>query len=1264
MHLLAAAPGEVADGSQAVDLGQSPAPLVVLSAADTELALLAAAASRRGAGAPALRLANTMQLGHHLSVDLYVEAVVARAKAVVARLLGGAAYWRYGSDELAAAAGRHGIPLALLPGDDREDQELRRMSTVAAADYDLLWAYLIHGGAANAAGFLAALAALAGHPAPPPPPPQPLPRAGCYWPGAGDVGLDQVAGHWRTGRQKVAVVFYRALVQAGDTAPIDALVRELQAQGLNPLPLYGQSLKDAGAAAFVEEALARHPPAAIVNCTGFALAAPGQERGPTPFDGADCPVIQAVMAGGTRQAWQQGTRGLAPRDIAMNVALPEVDGRLLARAISFKSARQRDRATQCQLVRHEADGDGVAWTARLAAAWARLRRTPARERRIAMVLANYPNRDGRIGNGVGLDTPASAAAVLATLAGAGYRADGAPDSGRALMAALLAGPTNDLARRAGRDDDGGEALPLAVYRRHFAALPEAARRAVTERWGTPENDPHVAGGAFRLAMRRWGHVVLGVQPARGYNIDPKASYHAPDLVPPHGYFAFYIWLAHVFGVHAVVHLGKHGNLEWLPGKALALSPHCFPAAVLPPLPHLYPFIVNDPGEGSQAKRRSAAVVVDHLTPPLARAEAHGTLRRLELLVDEYFEASQTDPRRLKPLAGDILDLAATSGLDVDCGMAAGDGEQAKLAKLDGYLCELKEMQIRDGLHIFGASPRDGLETALLAALVRLPRGTGQGGDASLQGALAADLGLGFDPLAMDAPAAPWKGPRPQALRRVSADPWRSSGDTVERLELLAAALIAGETPCPPAWRASAAVLKEIERHLRPALAGCGPGEMAGLLAGLDGRFVPPGPAGAPTRARPEVLPTGRNFHSVDTRAVPTPAAWRLGWASACRLLERHCQEHGEWPAAIALSAWGTATMRTGGDDIAQALALMGVAPRWQEGSGRLTGFEIVPAAVLGRPRVDVTLRVSGFFRDAFPALIDLVDSAARAVAALDEAAETNPLAARAQAEARAAVAAGADPDRARQRAATRVFGSKPGAYGAGLQAPIDEGGWRERGDLARAYVAWSGYAYGDGAEGRPAHDLFERRLAGVEAVLHNQDNREHDLLDSDDYYQFEGGLAAAVEQARGAGPAIYHNDHSNPANPRIRTLAEEIARVVRARAANPKWIAGVMRHGYKGAAEMAATVDYLFAFAATAGCVRDSHFDALFDAYLGDETVRAFLGRNNPAALAEMAARLAEAERRGLWRPRRNSALPLLQELAGTSARTAGTERMAEEEAA
>ncbi len=584
---------------------------------------------------------------------------------------------------------------------------------------------------------------------------------------------------------------------------------------------------------------------------------------------------------------------------------------------------------------------------------------------------------------------------------------------------------------------------------------------------------------------------------------------------------------------------------------------------------------------------------------------------------------------MKLLAAQILDLVRGSGLDQDCGIVRHEHDTQALQKLDAYLCELKEMQIRDGLHVFGHSPES---PDLLVALARLPRGR-EPQEASLLRALAEDLELGFDPLGAEL-ALPWQGPRPAVLD--SADAWRSTGDTVERLEALALALVAQKRAADPAWDRTRVVLGWIDKTLRPAIAACGQAELEGLLKGLDGRFVPPGPSGAPSRGRPEVLPTGRNFFSLDSRAVPTPAAWQLGWKSASLMIARHVQEHGAYPKSIALSAWGTANMRTGGDDIAQGLALMGVRPCWEDKTGRVTGFEILPAAVLDRPRVDVTLRVSGFFRDAFPNLIDLFDSAARAVAALEEDARVNPLAARVAQDRNALEAQGIAKDEAARRAGFRVFGSKPGAYGAGLQALIDERGWQDESDLAAAYLAWGGFAYGAGAEGQEAQSLFRARLKTVEAVVQNQDNREHDLFDSDDYYQFEGGLAAAIRHLAGAAPVIYHNDHSRPEQPRIRTLEEEIGRVVHGRAANPKWIKGVMRHGYKGGFEIAATVDYLFAFAATTRAVKDHHFDALYDAYLGDAEVRAFLETHNADALKEIEARLAEAIERGLWRPKRN----------------------------
>ncbi|MBI3499603.1 MAG: cobaltochelatase subunit CobN [Proteobacteria bacterium] len=1230
MHLLATEPGQIDSGAAAVDLAQSPGEIVFLSAADSEIACLAAAARLLGPeqSLPSLRLANLMRLRHNLSVDLYVDKIVQHARLVVVRLLGGRGYWPYGVERIAAICRQRGIKLALLPGDDRADPDLAELSTLPLDAAERLWRYGIEGGLANAKAWLLYAASLIGGELPWREP-IPLMRAGLYWPGLAAPDLAVLRGQWQDQAPVAALVFYRALVQAGNLAAIDALLDRLAAAGLNPLPIFVASLKDRQSATMLRHLIQQVPPAIVLNATGFAVSDPGGVHHPGPFAEADCPVLQVVLSGSSEAAWRTETRGLSPADIAMNVALPEVDGRILAGAVSFKAPPRRCDLTQAEIVEYAAVADRVRFVATLAAAWVRLKRTAPAERRIAVVLANYPNRDARIGNGVGLDTPQSTTVVLAALEDAGYRVQRRPADGRALIERLLAGPTN-AAGSAQRP--AAIMLPLKRYLAFLQGLTPELKRAVLDRWGAPEADPFFRKTGFALPILDLGNVVVGVQPARGYNIDPAGSYHDPALVPPHGYLAFYAWLRHSFDAHALVHLGKHGNLEWLPGKSVALSGSCWPEAALGALPHLYPFIVNDPGEGTQAKRRAQAVIIDHLTPPLTRAGSYGALAELEGLIDEYYEAASLDPRRLQPLSRQIRDLSQQSGLAGDCGIAATMPEAEALQLLDRHLCELKELQIRDGLHVFGRAPEGGLLSNLLVALARAPRGSGAG-DASLIRALAEDLALGFDPLAADLSLA-WTGPHPACLD--DGGPWRIAGDTVERLEHLAHELVVGRSTPAADWQRTRAVLATVETVLRPAVMRSGAAELEGLLRGLDGGFVPPGPSGAPTRGRPEVLPTGRNFYSVDTRAVPTPAAWLLGWKSASLLLERHAQEHGSYPKRVALSAWGTANMRTGGDDIAQALALIGARPTWDQASRRVTGFEILPVGVLGRPRVDVTLRVSGLFRDAFPGLIDLVDSAVRAVAALTEPESDNPLARQVAEDEVRLAEGGLTREEARRRASWRVFGSMPGAYGAGLQALIDEGGWQTQGDLAESYLAWGGWAYGAGAGGIAARDRFEARLAQVDAVLHNQDNREHDLLDSDDYYQFEGGLAAAVTHLAGRRPAIYHNDHARPETPQIRTLEEEIARIVRGRAVNPKWIEGVMRHGYKGAAEIAATVDYLFAFAATTGAVRPHHFDLVYEAYLADDKVRSFLALANPDALADIASRLAEAEARGLWRPRGN----------------------------
>ena len=731
--------------------------------------------------------------------------------------------------------------------------------------------------------------------------------------------------------------------------------------------------------------------------------------------------------------------------------------------------------------------------------------------------------------------------------------------------------------------------------------------------------------AFHLPALVFGNVAVLLQPSRGYQLDETASYHDPALVPPHAYLAAYLWLRHEFGAHALIHNGKHGTLEWLPGKAAALDAASYSDALWGQLPHLYPFIVNDPGEGTQAKRRAGAVIIDHLVPPLTRAETYGPLKDLEALLDEYYAASGMDRRRLGDLRRRILDFVSDTRLDRDIGLP--EDETQALIKIDNFLCDLKEAQIRDGLHIFGQSPQGNLQRDLVVALARVPRGEGPG-EGSLIRALADDLKLGFDPLTAKL-GTPWTGPHIGQ----SGPSLRTVGDVVECLESIAADLVDGARMVDPAWTATRAVLDTVQTLIRPRLAASGPAEMQALLDGLDGKFIRPGPSGAPSRGRLDVLPTGRNFYSVDSRAVPTPTAWELGRKSAESLVLRHLQDHGHHLRSVALSVWGTANMRTGGDDIAQALALIGARPTWDPGSLRVSGYEIIPLAKLGRPRVDVTLRISGFFRDAFPAQIALFDRAIRAIGALDEPVEDNPIAASMRAD-----AASAD-DHA---AGHRIFGSKPGTYGAGLNALVDSGAWSSKVDLANRALDWGQYAYGAKDTGTPQRSRFAARLGDIDAVIHNQDNREHDLLDSDNYYQFEGGLSAAAETLAGRKPAAYHNDHSRPERPLIRTLEEEISHVMRSRVVNPKWISGMQRHGYRGAFEIIATVDFMFAFAATAGAVKTHHFDLAFEAFVENDAVRDWLKSANAHGYEELLARFNEARQRGLWTPRSNSAYALL----------------------
>ncbi|BAY90025.1 MULTISPECIES: cobaltochelatase subunit CobN [unclassified Tolypothrix] len=1308
MHRVSATSGGWNQSEDLIFIEQTPAPFVFITAADTDIQTLAAAVPQLPATFPALRVANLLQLQQQISIDSYGEEVLELAQVIIVRLLGGRSYWAYGLEVVQEIVQSNGINLIVMPGDDAFDPHLVSQSSVPLDIVNQVWQYFSQGGVKNFVHALQFIADSCLSTSFNPPAPELVPRIGLYeWGlGTGDWGLGTgdegersdaqcpmpnapcPMSHAQCPMPKVGILFYRAHYLSGNTRVIDSLCQALVQKNLQPVPVFVSSLREPD----IQEELSEffqpkdsEQIAVLLNTTSFSLARLETE---TPqielWEKLDVPVLQVILSGGRVEQWESQMTGLSPRDIAMNVALPEVDGRIISRAVSFKTVQTRNQDLETDVVVYEPISDRIEFVAQLAANWVRLRSKPPQERRIAVIVANYPNRDGRLANGVGLDTPASCVEILKALQLAGYHLENLPANSDELIQRLTTGVTNDPEGRDWRAVN--QSLSLEEYQNYFATLPSAVQQGITQRWGdwglgtgdwvlgigdkADEGETkHIPLPItnYQLPITNYpmpnaqcpmpipgiqlGNIFVGIQPSRGYDLDPSLNYHAPDLEPTHNYLAFYYWVKECFGADAIVHVGKHGNLEWLPGKSLALSSNCYPEVALGAMPHLYPFIVNDPGEGSQAKRRSQAVIIDHLTPPMTRAELYGSLQQLENLIDEYYEAESLDPVRLPMIRDRIRELMLQENLHQDLGITNEQDilnfENLILNSINGYLCELKEAQIRDGLHIFGQCPQGQQLRDLIVAIARIPNRYSIG----ITRALAAEWSLDFDPLTAnfsDKFTLPESSLAPLHLV-AKLKSCHTIGDAVEILEEHAAYLVEQliasnpQYPVPSTQSPVPPILHWIALKLLPALQQTQQ-EITNLLRGLDGRYVQSAASGAPTRGRPEVLPTGKNFYSVDIRALPTETAWDIGRKAAETLVERYTQDNGEYPKTLALSVWGTATMRTGGDDIAEALALLGVRPVWDGAARRVVDFEILPLSVLGRPRVDVTLRISGFFRDAFPNMIDLFDSAVQAVAALDEPPEQNPLAAQVQQDTDFWQAKGLTSEEAQMRSRYRIFGSKPGAYGAGLQGLMESQNWTDDQDLARAYINWSSYAYSPSSP-TAAPEALQQRLMQTQVVLHNQDNREHDLLDSDDYYQFQGGLTAAVRSLQGQNPQIYFGDNSNTAQPKVRQLKEEIARVYRSRVINPKWIAGVMRHGYKGAFEMAATVDFLFAYDATTQCVEDYMYQGIVNTYLLDPAVEEFIQQKNPWALRDIAEKLLEAHKRSLWQDVNTQTLEMLRAL-------------------
>ncbi len=1056
-----------------VDLAQDTADLVMLSFSDSDLAAFAAGWRRGRQSLPSLRLANLTALRHPLSVDTYLERTLAGARGVLVRLIGGESYWAYGLAALHELAEKQGIALAVLPADGRDDPRLDALSTLPRATLRQLKMLCDTGGAVAAQAAIAQLALASGIYAGPVPGDIKIPEMGFYDPARGVLSsLPQ-----SDGRPHALVTFYRAYVAAADTAPVDALITALRNQGFDAYGAFAPSLKGKAVADWLRQHFAKFPPAAIVNATAFSAMA---DDGTTPFDAARCPVFQVALSTVRREDWAASLRGLSAADLAMHVVLPEVDGRIFAGVVSFKAQHARDDDLQFALSAHQPDPSRVDAVVDRVAAWSLLARTANRDKRLAVVLSSYPGRPHQLAHAVGLDALASAEAVLADLAAADFDVETGNSLAQALQQQTLT-------------------WSIANYRAALTRLPRRLQDDLAAAWGAPDDDPQVSDGQFHFTALKRRNAIIAVQPERGDVTARDADYHDLTRVPRHGYVAFYLWLQSQ-RIHAMIHMGAHGTLEWLPGKSVALSQECWPEALIGDLPLIYPFIVNDPGEAAQAKRRLSAVTIGHLPPPLTASRLPANLARLEQLLDEYSTADGLDPARRGRLVFAIREEARAAGVEQDLGLDAFASAAEAISRIDRFVCDLKESQFGDGLHVFG-------------------RGA------------------------------------------------------------------------------------------------CGEQERGALLAALAGQRVAPGPAGSPFRGRRDVLPTGRNLFAVDARAVPTRAAHAQGINLAEELLRRHLQDHGDWPKGLIVDLWGSATMRTAGEEFAMALQLAGVAPCWDQASGRVTGFEIIPLAQLGRPRIDVTLRVSGLFRDVFANLAQLFEAVSGALSQRGFEGGENPYLSR----------------------ASRVFGPQPGQYGVGGFAAREAFTPEARQVAGEAWLAASSWSFSVEGDMKPDRAGIEARVESANAFVHVQDLLESDLLLAADYPAHEAGIAAAAASLGAHPPSLYHLDATKPEEPRARSLTEEISRVVRARAANPNWIAGTMRHGFRGAAEIAATLEHMAAFAHLAGAVPAHLFDLYYDATLGNDEVRAFLARENPNALSAIEncfGRLSEAS---LWVTRRNS---------------------------
>lgn len=1127
--------------------------------------------------------------------------------------------------------------------------DLKTLSTVADADYRQIQHYIYYGGKRNmmnlmlwAVNRFSGVSQAFNEP-------EKLPFEGIYHPEfLNGIELEAYRSQKCTpDRATIGILFYRSHWLAENILFIDCLIKTLEKLDVNVMPVFVHASRDRelgsnGLAWAVEHYFMRQEEAivdaviSLLSFSPFNISMTQSEEGEPEncLEKLNVTVLKAIATTNNLKRWSESTQGLNSLDMVMNVAMPEFDGNLITVPIATKEYGKPDVLTGASTVYYQALPERVEKVSKMALNWAKLRRKSNAEKKVAIIFHNHPPRNDRIGCAFGLDSPASVWNILKALKEAGYTLEALPQDGPEIIATLMRRVTNDRRwyseeKMASLAIDG---VTPEEYEDWFNDFPEIIREKMTVDWGQAPGEVFNYGDKLLIPGIINGNIFIGVQPPRGFGEDLEKTYHSPDATPPHHYLAYYRWLRDDFKADAVLHIGKHGSLEWLPGKSVGLSESCYPDLAISDLPNIYPYIINDPGEGTQAKRRSYACIIDHLVPVMTNADTYDELAEIEVQLEAYYHAKMVDQDKLPFLEKLIWEKVQKADLDKDLELNYFDvmmDFSGFLEMLHGYISEIKDTQIKDGLHILGEAPQAERQLEMLIALTRLANGSVP----SLRQATAEALGYDYDKLLSE---------RGKLISTLG----KTNGDILTEVDGVVYELVKGlnQVAFNPEKipeiiagclhnRVESVVitLHYIAKTLVQKL-NLTSEELLHVVNALNGGYTPPGPSGAPTRGMADILPTGRNFYSVDPKSLPSPAAWKVGAKMGDALIERYREDKGAFPESVGIIIWGSPTMRTKGDDIAQVLYLLGIKPVWEERSGRVKGLKVITAKELGRPRIDVTLRISGMFRDAFPNLIDLIDEAIFMAAAMDEGDDENYLAKHMRLEIAEGIQSGLNRKQATRNAGYRIFGCPPGAYGAGVSHLIDEKNWENGKDLGAVYVTWGGYAYGRNTYGKTVPEVFKKRLSKLDLTVKNEDTREHDMIDSDDFYSYHGGMIAAVKAFKGVLPQSYCGDSSDPERVRMRTTKEETKHIFRSRVLNPKWIASMQKHGYKGAGDLSAMVDHLFGWDATGEVMEDWMYERLANTYVLNKELQEWFKKVNPYALQNITERLLEAEKRVMWR--------------------------------